>query len=154
VAYDGEINVNTEIDSSAFSKLGSIASKGFKALTIAIGAVSAGIADLGTAAVKYKANMEQYTTSFAVMTGSAEKPVDIKSRLKEIGASTPFETETIAETTQLLMNYGFTADDAIDKMQMLGDISQGSAEKMKRNATAYVRCRLPVKFTRRRQTND
>ena len=42
-----------------------------------------------------------------------------------------------AETTQLLMNYGFTADDALDKMQMLGDISQGSAEKMNRIATAY-----------------
>ena len=43
----------------------------------------------------------------------------------------------LAETTQLLMNYGFTADDALDKMQMLGDISQGSAEKMNRIATAY-----------------
>lgn len=43
----------------------------------------------------------------------------------------------LAETTQLLMNYGFTADDALDKMTMLGDISQGSADKMNRIATAY-----------------
>lgn len=35
------------------------------------------------------------------------------------------------------MNYGFTADEAIDRMTMLGDISQGSADKMLRIAAAY-----------------
>ena len=35
------------------------------------------------------------------------------------------------------MNYGLSADDAIDKMMMLGDISQGSADKMNRIAMAY-----------------
>ena len=35
------------------------------------------------------------------------------------------------------MNYGFTADEAMDKMMMLGDISQGSADKMSRIAMAY-----------------
>lgn len=35
------------------------------------------------------------------------------------------------------MNYGFTADEAIDRMNMLGDISQGNADKMNRIAMAY-----------------
>ena len=35
------------------------------------------------------------------------------------------------------MNYGFTADEAIERMMMLGDISQGNSEKMSRIATAY-----------------
>ena len=93
----------------------------------------------GTAAigVKYNATMETYATSFEVMTGSAEKAAEVVDELKDIAASTPFEMPELAETTQLLMNYGFTADDALDKMQMLGDISQGSAEKMNRIATAY-----------------
>ena len=81
--------------------------------------------------------METYATSFEVMTGSAEKAAEVVDELKDIAASTPFEMPELAETTQLLMNYGFTADDALDKMQMLGDISQGSAEKMNRIATAY-----------------
>lgn len=50
---------------------------------------------------------------------------------------TPFELPELADTTQLLMNYGFTADEAMDKMMMLGDISQGSADKMSRIAMAY-----------------
>lgn len=94
----------------------------------------AGIAVIG---VKYNATMETYATSFEVMTGSAEKAAEVVDELKDIAASTPFEMPELAETTQLLMNYGFTADDALDKMQMLGDISQGSAEKMNRIATAY-----------------
>lgn len=94
----------------------------------------AGIAAIG---VKYNATMETYATSFEVMTGSAEKAAEVVDELKDIAASTPFEMPELAETTQLLMNYGITADDALDKMQMLGDISQGSAEKMNRIATAY-----------------
>ena len=94
----------------------------------------AGIAAIG---VKYNATMETYATSFEVMTGSAEKAADVVDELKDIAASTPFEMPELAETTQLLMNYGFTADDALDKMTMLGDISQGSADKMNRIATAY-----------------
>lgn len=88
-------------------------------------------------ATQYQSSLEQYTTSFEVMTGSAEKAVEVTERLGEIAASTPFEMTTLADTTQLLMNYGFQADDAITKMTMLGDIAQGSSEKMNRIAMAY-----------------
>ena len=99
--------------------------------------VETAIAGVGVVGIKYNATMEQYATSFEVMTGSAEKAAETVDKLKDIAASTPFEMPDLAETTQLLMNYGFTADDALEKMQMLGDISQGSAEKMQRIATAY-----------------
>ena len=89
------------------------------------------------AGVKYNATVEDLTTSFKVMTGSAEKAGDIVERLKDIGSKTPFEFTDLAETTKLLMNYGLTADDAISKMKMLGDISQGNADKMKRISMAY-----------------
>lgn len=111
-----------------FNKLKSIATK-------AIGAI--GIGKLVKDGIQYNATIEQLQTSFEVMTGSATKANEVVERLKEIGAKTPFEFTGLAETTQLLMNYGFTADDAINKMMMLGDISQGSAEKMNRIATAY-----------------
>lgn len=85
----------------------------------------------------YSKQIEQYATSFETMTGSAEKAAEMTQRLQEIGAATPFELPQLANTTQLLMNYGFTADEAISKMMMLGDISQGNADKMTRIATAY-----------------
>lgn len=88
-------------------------------------------------AAQYQSSLEQYTTSFEVMTGSAEKAASITKELGDIAANTPFELPTLADTTQLLMNYGFQADDAMAKMMMLGDISQGSADKMNRIAMAY-----------------
>lgn len=141
MAVDGHLNFDTRIDESGFnsgvSGLGGIAKTGLGVLGTAVGAVTTAMGAGITAGIKYNANIEQYTTSFEVMTGSAEKAAQIMEELQRIGAETPFETETIAETTQLLMNYGFTADEAIDKMQMLGDISQGSADKMNRIAMAY-----------------
>lgn len=111
-----------------------------KGLSITAGAIAGVTTALGAgtlAGVKYNATIEQYQTNFEVMTGSAEKAAEVVDRLKKLGADTPFEMPQLAEATQLLMNYGFTADEAIDRMQMLGDISQGSADKMQRIATAY-----------------
>ena len=119
------------------SKLAGGLAKGLKVAASTIAGVSAALGAGAVAGVKYNATIEQYETSFEVMTGSAEKAAEVVERLKKIGAATPFELPELADATQLLMNYGFTADEAIDRMMMLGDISQGSADKMQRIATAY-----------------
>lgn len=110
--------------------------------------VKAGI-DLATAAtqklfnvaekgVGYNASIEQLKTSFEVMTGSAEKAADVVERLRIMGAETPFEMKDLASTTQLLMQYGFTADEALDRMRMLGDVAQGNKEAMNSIALGYA----------------
>lgn len=141
MGYDGSLKFNTEINESGFnsgiSKLGGIAKKGAGVAVAAVGAVTAALGAGVVAGVKYNASIESYQTSFEVMTGSAEKAAEVIDKLKKVGAETPFELPDLADTTQLLMNYGFSADEAMDKMMMLGDISQGSAEKMSRIATAY-----------------
>ena len=138
---DGKVVIETDLDSKGFksglSKMQNIAKTGFKAVATSVGVVSSAMTGLIGFGVKYNAEIEQLQTSFEVMTGSAEKAKDVISELQKIGAETPFETKDLAEVTQLLMNYGLTADDAISKMQMLGDISQGNSEKMSRIAMAY-----------------
>ncbi|WP_418715272.1 tape measure protein [Blautia hydrogenotrophica] len=138
---DGYLNFDTKINESGFvqgiSKLNSAAKSGVAAAGKALAGVTAALGAGVVAGVKYNATIEQYQTSFEVMTGSAEEAAKIVQRLTQIGAQTPFEMTGLAETTQLLMNYGFTADEAMDRMMMLGDISQGSADKMNRIATAY-----------------
>lgn len=96
------------------------------------------IASVAKKGVDYNASMESYRTSFEVMTGSAEKAAEVVERLRKMGAETPFETTDLVRTTQLLMQYGFTADDAISKMSMLGDIAQGNKEAMTSIATGYA----------------
>ena len=88
--------------------------------------------------VKYTAGIEQLQTSFEVMTGSAEKAAEVVNRLRTMGAETPFETADLAATTQRLMQYGFTADDAIDKMRMLGDVAQGNKDALNSIALGYA----------------
>ena len=126
--YDGSLKFDTAIDEKGFNKgitkLGSLASGGLKVLAGAIASVTAALGAGAVAGLKYNASIETYQTSFEVMTGSAEKAAEAVERLKKIGAETPFELPDLADTTQLLMNYGFTADEAIEKMMMLGDISQ------------------------------
>lgn len=95
-------------------------------------------ADVAKKGIDYNATMESYRTSFEVMTGSAEKAAEVVERLRTMGAETPFETTDLVQTTQLLMQYGFTADDAISKMSMLGDIAQGNKEAMTSIATGYA----------------
>lgn len=139
--YDGSLKFDTEISEKGFNsgitKLGSLAKGGLSVLTGAIGSVTAALGAGAVAGMKYNASIETYQTSFEVMTGSAEKAAEVIDRLKKVGAETPFELPDLADTTQLLMNYGLTADEAMDKMMMLGDISQGSADKMSRIAMAY-----------------
>lgn len=152
---DGEISYKINIDdksasksldslsksgnklSGTFSKIGSVGAKAFTATTIAVGGVVSALAGLIGYGAKFNAEIEQYQTSFEVMTGSAEEASKLVEDLKKMGAETPFELSDLAETTQLLMNYGFQAEEAKDRLKMLGDISQGSAEKMNRIAMAY-----------------
>ena len=139
--YDGSLKFDTEISEKGFNsgirKLGGLAKGGMSVLAGAIGSVTAALGAGAVAGMKYNASIETYQTSFEVMTGSAEKAAEVVERLKKVGAETPFELPELADTTQLLMNYGLTADEAMDKMMMLGDISQGSADKMSRIAMAY-----------------
>lgn len=103
----------------------------------AISKVVDGFKELVGGAVDYQKSMEYYTTSFTVMTGSAEKASETVKKLADIGATTPFDMPQLADATSLLMNFGFSADDAVDSMMMLGDISQGNAEKLNTIARAY-----------------
>ena len=148
---DGKVVIETDLDSKGFksglNKMQSIAKTGFKAVATSVGVVSSAMAGLIGFGVKYNAEIEQLQTSFEVMTGSAEKARDVISELQKIGAETPFEVKDLAKATNLLMSFGFGAEDAIDSMLMLGDIAQGSSEKLDTISKAYGRMVSSQKVT-------
>lgn len=123
---------------SMLSGIGTVSSGIAKGATLVYGAISAAMSVAGVASIKYNANIEQLQTSFEVMTGSAEKAAEVVERLRKMGAETPFETADLVNITQLLMQYGFAADDAIEKMSMLGDIAQGNTTAMNSIALGYA----------------
>lgn len=119
------------------SKLGEAAKKGLAVAEVAIANVTSKLGEGITAGLQYNASVESYQTSFEIMTGSAGKAAEVMERLKKAGAETPLELPDLVGTTQLLMRYGLTADEAMGKLMLLGDVSQGSADKLSQIAAAY-----------------
>lgn len=92
--------------------------------------VSKPIAGIAIDGIKYNSTMEDLTTSFEVMLGSAEKAGNMVDRLKKMGAATPFETTQLAEYTKTMLAFGYTEKEVIPIMSRLGDVSLGNNEKM------------------------
>lgn len=111
-----DVKAGIDLATAALQKLSSVAGKG----------------------IDYNATLESLKTSFEVMTGSADKAVEVVERLRVMGAETPFEMTDLAGTVQMLMQYGFAADEAIDRMSMLGDVAQGNKDAMTSIAMGYA----------------
>ena len=138
---DGKVVIDTDLNNKGFKsgldKMQSIAKTGFKTIATSVGVASTAIAGSLGYGIKYNAEIEQLKTSFEVMTGSANKASEVIEKLKEVGAKTPYELKGLAQTTQTLMQYGLSADEAYEATLNFGDIAQGSAEKMQSIALAY-----------------
>lgn len=149
------IKENIDDAGDAVEKAGKKTEKTNKKNKKAIDVAKAGLADIkagidmATAAarklsgiawsgIEYNANIEKMQMSFEVMTGSAEKARKIVDELRTMGAETPFKTDDLAKTVQMLMQYGFAADDAMESLKMLGDISQGSESALDSIALGYA----------------
>lgn len=80
---------------------------------------------------------EQYETSFAVMLGNMQSAKDLMSDLQDFAARTPYTVPDVTQNAQLLMNYGVEAENIIKTLTQLGDLSQGSVDKLNRISLAY-----------------
>lgn len=86
----------------------------------------------------YNASMEQYESSFEIMSGSAEEAGKIMSGLKDISNATVFTFPELAEAAEVFMDYGMSAEEAKNQLAMLGDLSAGSADKLQSLAGVYA----------------
>ncbi|MDD3231483.1 MAG: tape measure protein, partial [Oscillospiraceae bacterium] len=110
---------------------------GLKVSAGAISAVAGGVGAFVVKGMKYGAMIEQLQTSFEVMLGSADKAKKMIADMTAFAAKTPFQTTDLAQAGKTLMGYGVQAKDVMGTLKMLGDVSQGNAEKMKGLALVY-----------------
>jgi hypothetical protein len=87
--------------------------------------------DAAIEGVKYNATLQELESSFSVLLGSGDKAADMVQRLKKMGAETPFEITGLAESTKMLLSYGYTQEEVIPLMRMIGDVSLGNKLKFK-----------------------
>lgn len=103
---------------------------GVKALANGIVALGKAFGGAVADGVKYNATIENYTTQFTTMTGSAEKANELIGKIKKTALETPFTIEGMADTINQMVAYGINADDAYTITKQLGDVSGGNADKM------------------------
>lgn len=114
--------------------VGKVATKTGTALTVGL---TTPLIALGTAGVKYNAQMEDFEANLTTLLGSADKAKDMLNDLKEMANTTPFETSDLLEATQMMLGFGLEANKTKGYLQMLGDVSMGNAEKLKSLTLAF-----------------
>ena len=87
--------------------VGKVATKTGKALSIG---VTTPLIALGTAGVKYNAQMEDFEANLTTLLGNADKAKTMLNDLKEMANTTPFETSDLLEATQMMLGFGLQAD--------------------------------------------
>lgn len=86
---------------------------------------------------EYNKMMESYTSSFKILTGSAETATSLLDDLWILAADTPLEMEGVVKGAEQLLNYGIAVEELIPTLTMLGDASMGNQAKMEGIIRAY-----------------
>jgi tape measure domain-containing protein len=84
----------------------------------------------GGAAVSSAIQFEQLEARLRVLTGSAEEGAAVFERIKTFAAQTPFEVGDLVEASSQLMAFGFSADEALNSLQYLGDIAAATGSNI------------------------
>ena len=143
---DGEISYKVSIDGKEAEKTINTLSKSSDGLSskftsfgtkMTVG-VTAPLTALATAGVKYNATMETYLANLTTLLGGNEQEAQkLLDTLKEMANTTPYEATDLIKSTQTMMAFGLEAKDSYNYLQMLGDISLGSAEKLSSLTLAF-----------------
>lgn len=119
-----------------------------KSLTYAIMG-SAGLAAGFGYLLKQAGYYEQVTVSFETMLGSAEKAQEMLENLREFTMRTPFELKDLLSNTKMLLGMGIAADDIIETLEHLGNVSAGLSVPIERLALNYGQVLAQSKLTLR-----
>lgn len=109
--------------------------------------VSAAVGLLGIVSIRQAAKMEQLGVSFEVLTGSAEKGRETLQALKDFTATTPFQMEGVAESGKVLLAFGSTSENLVERLRMLGDLAAGTGKPLKEFALIFGKIQATGKLT-------
>lgn len=107
------------------SAFGSQAMEFSQGLVKGVAAAGAALAGLGVYAVNLAGKFESTQVAFTNMLGSAEKATALTKDLQAFAAKTPFNFQGLAQSSQKLLAFGFTAEQIIPTMTAIGDAAAG-----------------------------
>ena len=104
----------------------------------ALGIATERLIEFGGAALDAYGRMEKLSTSLEVVYGSKTESDATFTELQQYAVKSPFGMEQTTEMAILLKQSGVYASELLDVMKMIGDVSGGNNEKMKRIANNYA----------------
>lgn len=133
IEFDGDLKKlkaklkNIDKDTTKTGKnFGAKLAAGAKAAAGPLAIAAAAITAVGVAMgglVNEAAKIEDVTTQFEVLTGSASKASAVVKDLQDFSASTPFQFDGIAKASQQLLGFGFSAEELVPRLKEIGDVA-------------------------------
>ena len=102
----------------------------------ALGIIGA-FAALTSKVVAAGAKFEQTSVAFATMLGNADRASKVLDKLAEFSTKTPFEPDEVFKAAKTLMAFGASAEDSVDIIKRIGDVSAGSGKDLNELARIY-----------------
>lgn len=136
MATIGDLVVNLTANSSQFQRNMGASQRTVKSFAKvaarAMAATAAAFASVVTIteSLKQAAQIESLSVQFEVLLGSASKARDLLADIRKFGASTPFQTDDIANSAKQLLNAGIAADNIIPTLRMLGDLAAAGGKNL------------------------
>lgn len=131
---DGTLEYDVLADTKGFTGPLSLANSTIGKMGVGLGAligpaaalagVAGGIAGIGKA-LGNAANLESTQVAFRTLVGDVERADGALRKIKELGASTPFEFPELADAGRKLIAFGQSAEQVPGTLSMIGDIASG-----------------------------
>lgn len=114
--------------------------KRFAGRALRIGIIG-GLAAAGFAVaqfVKQASKIEDAVAAFTPLVGGVQAAENIIDKLNQTAATTPFQLESLADATKILLGFGAATEDTIiPVLRMLGDTAGGSSDRLERISLAF-----------------
>lgn len=104
--------------------------------------ITAPLAAVATIGVRAQMQLEDFTASLEVLTGSASEAAGMVRSLEEYASATPFDDTSLRAATRSLIAFGTETENVIPTIQMLGEIAAGTETGIDDLAESYGRVAL------------
>lgn len=111
--------------------------------------VAGALMSFGKSSINSAMQFDAQKTSFGVLTGNRGTGVDLANNLRQLKQDT-IMGPTVYKNAQTMLGFGIAANKVIPDLKMLGDVSMGDADKLKRLTLAFSEVEAAGKLNGRR----
>ena len=122
-----EVDAGVSRTTKAIEASGQSVESYFRKMTAGAAALAAGFSarELVSNIVRTRGEMQQLEVAFTTMLQSGERASALLADAVEFAAKTPFDLQGVAGGIRQLLAYGTAAEDVIEEVEMLGNVSAG-----------------------------